>query len=62
MTTVGMALKQSLSSLFPSKRDAILAEAILHGVALPMRAVLEEVMREAGYSDGWVNLVIVMLN
>lgn len=62
MTTVGMALNQLLPSLFPSRRDAILAEAILHGVALPMRAVLEEVMREASYSDGWANLVVVMLN
>lgn len=62
MTTVGMALNQLLPSLFPSRRDAILAEVIIHGVTLPMRAVLEEVMREASYSDGWLHLVVVMLN
>lgn len=62
MTTVGLALNQLLPSLFPSRRDAILAEVILHGVTLPMRAVLEEVMREASYSDGWLNVVVVMLN
>lgn len=61
-TTVGMALNQLLPSLFPSRRDAILAEVILHGVTLPMRAVLEEAMREASYSDGWLHLVVVMLN
>lgn len=59
--TVGTALNQLLPSLFPSRRDAILAEVVLHGVRLPMRAGLEEVMREAAYSDGWVCLVVVML-
>lgn len=59
--TVGTALSQLLPSLFPSRRDAILAEVALHGVRLPMRAGLEEVMREAAYSDGWVCLVVVML-
>ena len=62
LTTVGLALNQLLPSLFPSRRDAILAEVILHGVTLPMKAVLEEVMKEASYSDGWLNLVVVMLN
>ena len=62
MTTVGMALNQLLPSLFPSRRDAILAEVVLHGVTLPMKAILEEVMREASYSDGWLHLVVVMLN
>ena len=60
--TVGTALNRLLPSLFPSRRDAILAEVILHGVHLPMRAVLEEVMRECSYADGWLNLVVVMLN
>lgn len=60
-TTVGMALNSMLPGLFPSRRDAILAEVVLHGVRLPLRARLEEVMREAGYADGWVNLVVVML-
>lgn len=60
--TVGTALNQLLPSLFPSRRDAILAEPILHGVILPMRAVLEGVMRECAYADGWVSVVVVMLN
>lgn len=62
MQTVGTALNQMLPSLFPSRRDAIMAEVILHGVHLPMKAVLEEVMRECAYADGWLNLVVVMLN
>ena len=60
--TVGMALNALLPGLFPSRRDAILAEAILHGVRVPMNAPVEEVMREAAYADGWVCLVVVMLN
>jgi autophagy-related protein 5 len=51
-----------LPRLFPSRRDAILAEVVLHGVPLPFRAVLEEVMRECAYADGWVSVVVVMLN
>lgn len=59
--TVGSVLNQILPSLFPSRRDPILAEPILHGAALPFRAPLEEVMREAAYADGWIHLSIVML-
>lgn len=60
--TVGTALNQLLPRLFPSRRDAILAEVVLHGVPIPFRAVLEEVMRECAYADGWVSVVVVMLN
>ena len=62
MQTVGSALNQALPSLFPSRRDAILAEPILHGVPIPFRAPLEEVMREASYADGWIHLSINLLN
>jgi autophagy-related protein 5 len=59
--TLGMALNKILPSLFPSRRDAILAEPILHGAAVPFRAPLEEVMREAAYADGWIHLCVNML-
>jgi autophagy-related protein 5 len=60
--TLGSALNKILPSLFPSRRDPILAEPILHGAAVPFRAPLEELMREAAYPDGWLHVSIVMLN
>lgn len=61
VTTLGTALNATLAPLFPSRRDAILAEPVLHGAALPFRAPLEEVMREAAYADGWIHLTVRML-
>ena len=59
--TVGVALKSAIPELFPSSRDPVLANVILNGVSLPFRAPLVEVMREAAYPDGWVNLVVTLL-
>jgi len=60
--TVGSALNSILPSLFPSRRDVILAEPILHGAPIPFRAPLEEVMREAAYADGWIHLSVSMID
>ncbi|CAG8977420.1 hypothetical protein HYALB_00007752 [Hymenoscyphus albidus] len=60
--TLGMALNSLLPTLFPSRRDPILAEAVLHGASVPFRAPLEELMREAAYADGWVSLCVVMVD
>ncbi|KAM3076553.1 autophagy protein 5 [Clarireedia jacksonii] len=60
--TIGSAMNSILPTLFPSRRDAILAEVILHGATVPFKAVLEELMREASYADGWINVCVVMLN
>ncbi|KAH6674256.1 autophagy protein Apg5-domain-containing protein [Halenospora varia] len=60
--TLGAALNQALPTLFPSRRDPILAEPVLHGAVVPMRAPLEEVMREAAYADGWLHLCVVMID
>lgn len=60
--TLGGALNAVLPSLFPSRRDVILAEPVLHGAVVPMRAPVEEVMREAAYADGWVHLCVVMVD
>ncbi|KAH8596384.1 autophagy protein Apg5-domain-containing protein [Bisporella sp. PMI_857] len=59
--TLGTALNKLLPSLFPSRRDAILAEPVLHGAPVPFHASLEELMREAAYADGWIHLSIKML-
>jgi autophagy-related protein 5 len=60
--TLGSALNTILPSLFPSSRDAIMAEPILHGAAVPFRAPLEQLMREAAYADGWLHLSVVMID
>jgi autophagy-related protein 5 len=59
--TLGSALRSILPELFPSKRDPLYAEPILHGAPVPLRAPLEEVMREAAYADGWVHLGLRMM-
>lgn len=60
--TLGSALNKVLPSLFPSRRDAILAEPILHGAPVPFKAPLEDLMREAAYADGWLHVTVEMLN
>ena len=60
--TLGSALNTLLPSLFPSRRDAILAEPVLHGAAVPFRAPLQELMRVAAYADGWLHLSVVMVD
>ncbi|KAK4230269.1 putative autophagy protein 5 protein [Podospora fimiseda] len=59
--TLGSALKSLLPTLFPSSRDPVLANVILHGAPVPFRAPLEELMRECVYPDGWLNFVVVLL-
>ncbi|KAH8900982.1 hypothetical protein GQ53DRAFT_740131 [Thozetella sp. PMI_491] len=59
--TLGVALKALLPSLFPSSRDPVLANVILHGVPVPFAAPLEELMRVAAYPDGWLCLIVVLL-
>jgi len=59
--TLGPALRTLLPSLFPSSRDPVLANAILHGAPVPFTAPLEELMREAAYPDGWLCLIVVLL-
>ncbi|KAH8820898.1 autophagy protein Apg5-domain-containing protein [Xylogone sp. PMI_703] len=60
--TLGTALNSILPSLFPSRRDPIHAEPILHGAPVPFRAPLEELMKDAAYADGWLHVCVSMLN
>ncbi|KAI2640075.1 autophagy protein Apg5-domain-containing protein [Xylaria nigripes] len=60
--TIGTALRSLLPQLFPSSRDPVIADAILHGAKVPFYAPLEEMMREAAYPDGWLCLVVIPLN
>lgn len=59
--TLGPALRDLLPALFPSSRDPVLANVILHGAPVPFSAPLEALMREAAYPDGWLCLTVVLL-
>nr|POE63206.1 autophagy protein 5 [Quercus suber] len=59
--TLGTALNTILPTIFPSRRNPLLAQPVLHGAAVPMGAGLEELGRAATYSDGFLHLVVVML-
>ncbi|CAK7207897.1 Autophagy protein 5 [Sporothrix eucalyptigena] len=59
--TLGPALRTLLPLLFPSSRDPVLANVILHGAPVPFQAPLEDLMREAAYPDGWLCLIVVLL-
>ncbi|RYO91690.1 hypothetical protein DL764_008251 [Monosporascus ibericus] len=60
--TLGGALSGLLPRLFPSSRDPVLADVVMHGARVPFGAPLEELMREAAYPDGWLCLVVVPLD
>ncbi|KAK5123891.1 hypothetical protein LTR85_002087 [Meristemomyces frigidus] len=59
--TLGTALNSILPTIFPSRRNPLLAQPVLHGAAVPMSAVLEELSRAAAYTDGFLHLAVVML-
>ncbi|TPX22691.1 autophagy protein 5 [Coccidioides immitis] len=59
--TIGTALNSLLPSLFPSKRTPMLAKPVLHGAVVPMSAPVEEVVKCAGYADGWLGVVVSMV-
>jgi autophagy-related protein 5 len=59
--TIGTALNQILPTLFPSRRSALLAQAVLHGAVLPLNANVEDLVRATAYLDGWLHIAIVMM-
>ncbi|TQW00720.1 hypothetical protein V2A60_001770 [Cordyceps javanica] len=58
---LGHALKDTMPKLFPSSRDPVMANVLLHGVAVPFNAPLVDLMREAAYPDGWLSFVVGVL-
>lgn len=59
--TLGTALNTVLPTIFPSRRNPLLAQPVLHGVAVPMEANLEELGRTASYLDGFLHVAVIML-
>src|SRR5579862_2104094 len=60
--TIGTALHQSFPALFPSRRTCLFARPICHGVVIPMTAMLEELAQMFCGGDGWLDIIIVMMN
>ena len=59
--TLGTALNTILPTVFPSRRNPLLAQPVLHGAVVPMAAVMEELGRTAAYTDGFLHVAVVML-
>lgn len=59
--SLGTVLHSLLPALFPSRKTTILAKAVLHGATVPLSALIEDLMRQASYLDGWLHLGIIMI-
>lgn len=59
--TLGTALNSILPAIFPSRRNPLLAQPVLHGAVVPMSADVEGLSRYAAYADGFLHVAIVML-
>ena len=59
--TLGMALNTILPTIFPSRRNSILAQPVLHGVSVPLSATVEDISSVAAYADGFLHIAITML-
>ena len=59
--TMGTALNGIMPAIFPSRRNPLLAQPVLHGTVVPLAANLEELGRAAAYPDGFLHIGVVML-
>ncbi|KXS98189.1 hypothetical protein AC578_6416 [Pseudocercospora eumusae] len=58
--TLGTALNHMLPTIFPSKRVAIYASAVLHGAVVPLSARIDDLGKAAAYPDGFLHVALVM--
>lgn len=59
--TLGTALNSVIPTIFPSRRNPLLAQPVLHGAVVPMAAGLEDLGQIASYGDGFLHVAVVML-
>lgn len=59
--TLGKALNTLLPTVFPSTRTPILATPVMHGAVLPLSAPVEDLLRAASYTDGFLHISVTML-
>ena len=60
--TLGTALHSLLPTVFPSKRSALHAKAVLHGATVPLVAHVQELVEGAAYPDGFLHIAIVLVS
>ena len=60
--TIGTALHDLLPTVFPSRQSYIHAQATLHGATVPPAAPMLELLQNAAFPDGFLHVVIVMVN
>lgn len=60
--TLGTALNSILPTIFPSRRNPLLAQPVLHGTVVPMSAPVEDLGTSAAYADGFLHIAVVMLS
>lgn len=59
--TLGTALNGLLPTVFPSRRNPVLAVPVLHGAIVPMNAPVQDLGRAASYTDGFLHVAVVLL-
>ncbi|CAN6607429.1 autophagy protein 5 [Trichomonascus vanleenenianus] len=60
--TVGTALHEHLTELFPSRRTCIRARPLIHGIVIPLQAPLAELLAQCMFVDGFLHVSIVMIS
>lgn len=58
--TLGTALNSILPTIFPSRRSPIYARPVLHGAAIPLGVLMDELGRAASYPDGFLHVAVIM--
>lgn len=61
IVTIGKALNSILPTVFPSTRNPILALPVMHGAVVPMSAPVQELLRAASFTDGFLHIAVIML-
>ncbi|QNP99952.1 Autophagy protein 5 [Yarrowia lipolytica] len=62
LTTIGQSLHSHLPTFFPSETKPVVARAVVHGVEVPLNAVLANLYYMAMYPDGFLHISLVMIN
>lgn len=62
LTTIGQSLHSHLPTFFPSETKPVIARAVVHGVEVPLEAVLANLYYMAMYPDGFLHISLVMIN
>lgn len=59
--TLGTALNSILPSLFPSRRQCLIALPVLQGSIVPLGVGIETLAEVAAYADGFLHITAVMI-